>query len=384
MKKVITIVLCITLLFINTFSMASTLNNEDTIKDTIESFYNTQYDSYLEMKYKDITPYLDMSKIQNRNKVIALKTLAIRRKYIDEKGYGYVEKRRFPLTFNYKSIDIKNDYAKVILEINLDKQQAYPPFISSGENIFYLKKYNDTWKIIEHDYIGLKMFESSKVKLLLEKKKDELFKTIDKEYAIDKTKEYKNYNEDEEQSEVGVLSLPAENHYYSSSRGVYYANKYVINGNIKFYEASTSGGDCTNFASQVLWYGFGANDTTEDIANKEMMVSGSTYSEGWYAGSGGGSRNWESVNYFWNYMTGYKSIDTPGPRVSVVSSVSSLNEGGIMQIDFESDSDYDHTVILVDEDTLKFAQHSPNKYYYYSDYSGSKRFFNPSYFREIL
>ncbi|SHK66811.1 amidase domain-containing protein, partial [Paramaledivibacter caminithermalis] len=284
-----------------------------------------------------------------------------------------------------KSIDIKNDYAKVVLEINLDEQQAYPPFISSGKNVFELRKDdNSMWKIVEHEYISLRMFESSKEKLLSEKKKDELFKTIEKEYIIDKTKEYKNYNQDEEQSGVVVLSLPAENHYYSSSRGVYYANKYVENRNTKFYEASTSGGDCTNFASQVSWYGFGANDTTQDISNKVMMVPGSTYTEGWYAGSGGGSRNWESVNYFWNYMTGYKSIDTPGPRVSVVSSVSSLNEGGIMQIDFEYDSDYDHTVILVDKDTLKFAQHSYNGYYYYSDYSGSKRFFNPSYFREIL
>ncbi|WP_250160060.1 hypothetical protein [Caloranaerobacter azorensis] len=61
-------------------------SDADAIKNTIKSFYNTQYDAYLEMKYKDITPYLDMSKIQNQNKVIALKRLTIRRKYIDEKN----------------------------------------------------------------------------------------------------------------------------------------------------------------------------------------------------------------------------------------------------------------------------------------------------------
>ena len=138
------------------------------------------------------------------------------------------------------------------------------------------------------------------------------------------------------------------------------------------------------WVDKYIWYGFGANDTTDNIINKAMMVRGSIYEEGWYAGSGGGSRNWESVDYFWNYMTGYKSIDTSGPRVSVVSSINSLNGGGIMQIDFESDIDYDHTVILVDKSTLKFAQHSWNDYRYFSDYSGSKRYFNPNYFREIL
>ncbi|WP_200800521.1 hypothetical protein [Proteiniborus sp. DW1] len=55
-----------------------------------------------------------------------------------------------------------------------------------------------------------------------------------------------------------------------------------------------------------------------------------------------------------------------------------------MQIDFDTDGDYDHTVILVDKGALKFAQHSSNGYRYFSGYIGSKRYFNPSYFREIL
>ncbi|WP_242844239.1 hypothetical protein [Caloranaerobacter azorensis] len=157
-------------------------SDADAIKNTIESFYNTQYDAYLEMKYKDITPYLDMSKIQNQNKVIALKRLTIRRKYIDEKKYCYVEKRRFPLSFKYKSIDIKNNHAKVILEIKIDRQQVYPPFIDSGENVFELKKDGDDWKIISHSYSGLKMFEVSTDKKLPELDLEKLKKQIDDEF----------------------------------------------------------------------------------------------------------------------------------------------------------------------------------------------------------
>jgi hypothetical protein len=100
------------------------------------------------------------------------------------------------------------------------------------------------------------------------------------------------------------------------------------------------------------------------------MVPGSSYRDGWYAGPGGGSRNWESVQAFWNYMTGNKKADTPGPRVSVVSSFSSLKNGGIMQIDPNNTGNYNHTTILVDKSSEKFAQHTLNNYYYYDDYSG--------------
>lgn len=66
-------------------------------------------------------------------------------------------------------------------------------------------------------------------------------------------------------------------------------------------------------------------------------------------------------------MTSFKSIDTPGPRVIVVDSINSLDNGGIMQIDFYNDGKFDHTVILVDKATLKFAQHTSNTYRYYQD-----------------
>lgn len=244
MRKIVLFLLCLILIIPNSIAYANSHKNneEEIIKNVIESFYNTQYDAYLQMEYKDITPYLDMTKIQNQNKVIALKNLTARRKYIYQKGYCYIEKRRFPLEFNYKAIDINGNQASVILEIKLDGQNAYPPFICGGENII---------------------------------------------------------------------------------------------------------------------------------------------EEGWYAGPGGGSRNWENVEAFWSYMTSYKSIDTPGPRVVVVDSINSLDNGGIMQIDYYNDGRFDHTAILVDKITRKFAQHTENCYRYYSDYEGNKRFFNPYYFREI-
>lgn len=158
MKKLLTLLVALLLLPSCNYQMKSDVV---LIKNTIESFYNTQYKSYLEMEYKDITPYLDMTKIQNQNKVVALKALTIRRKYIDEKGYAYVEKKAFPLTFSYKTVDINGESAKVIVKIEIDEHQAYPPFVSYGENTFELNKHEGSWKIVNHAYPGLSNFEIS-------------------------------------------------------------------------------------------------------------------------------------------------------------------------------------------------------------------------------
>ncbi|WP_069648851.1 hypothetical protein [Caloranaerobacter ferrireducens] len=179
MRKLLNLIVISLFLSACTYQIES---NVDSIKNTIESFYNTQYDAYLEMEYKDITPYLDMTKIQNQNKVIALEALTVRRKYTDEKGYCYVEKRRFPLTFSYKTIDIKSDCAKVILEIKIDRQQVYPPFITYGENIFELKKDGANWKITSHIYPGLNIFEVSTDKKLPELDIEKIKQQIDNEF----------------------------------------------------------------------------------------------------------------------------------------------------------------------------------------------------------
>jgi hypothetical protein len=136
------------------------------------------------MEYKDITPYLDMSKIQNQNKVTALNRLCTRRKYVDKKGYWYVEKRRFPATLNFTNIIQKDNYARVSLEIETVRGEAYPPFIAR-ENIFELEKINGKWRIVNHEYGCINIFEWSKEELLRQIDLDEFLLLIDKEYNPD-------------------------------------------------------------------------------------------------------------------------------------------------------------------------------------------------------
>jgi hypothetical protein len=158
-------------------------NEEDHVKYTIEKFYNVQYKAYLKMEYIDTTPYLDMTKIQNQNKVIALKELTFRRKYAFEKGYGYVERRRFPLKFNYKNIDINGNRAKVVVELEIDRTKAYPMFICPGDNIFELEKQDGHWKIINHTYQGLTQYELWIDKKLPEPDYEKIKRQLDKEFG---------------------------------------------------------------------------------------------------------------------------------------------------------------------------------------------------------
>lgn len=160
-----------------------------------------------------------------------------------------------------------------------------------------------------------------------------------------------------------------------------YANKYLTSRNSTFYNYNGSSWDCTNFVSQCISYGFGSGSSMTSLSSFRME-NGSSYSTGWYAHGNGGSKNWEQVNSLWSYITASKSTLDEGARANIVS-LSNLNEGGIMQLDFQNDSDFDHSLILVDDSTQKYAQHQSDTYRYYSDFSGyTKRFFNPSYFRQ--
>ena len=139
-----------------------------------------------------------------------------------------------------------------------------------------------------------------------------------------------------------------------------------------------NGNDCTNFVSQCVAYGFG-NTTSYTSASSYRMYNNGNATTGWFAGSGGGSSPWESVNAHWTYMRSAKT-NTDGPRTSQLSQ-SSVGLGDVMQIDFDNDGDYDHSVICVNTSPLRFAQHTSGTIKSINDYEGVKRFYRPTSYR---
>lgn len=361
-KLLISLLACIMLITLgNTvFAESEIKTEEDNIKTTIEKYYDMSYDSYLDLEMKDMSSVLDANSLWGKNFLIVMEENISSMKYSHEKGYSDFEQKRLPLTISFSEISIDENVATVKVKVDGDRMEGYPLFICFDENIFTLKEEDGHWLItaVECDDVLFKMLNTKEFQPV---DSTELHKKIDEEFDSIK-----------EQTENTDREYPYEDYYYSTSRAVNYANNFVSNGNNYFYNASPV--DCTNFVSQCVSYGFG-NGSSYSSPSSYRMVQGT-----WSAGSGGGFPAWETVSSHWNYMLRSKPNEE-GPRVANTS-WSSLQNGGIMQIDFDYDGVYDHSVICVSKEQEKFAQHSDNGYRYYSQYNGSKRFYQPSFFRE--
>jgi hypothetical protein len=363
MKKIIVIVTFILCLSLNTnVYAASNSSGNAAYSNIVVNYYDVAYDIYLSMQMQDLSGVLDMSSVQNQNFVDALEANTITWKHSIQQGYTKDVRERYPLYFEFKKIDKVGDTVFLTVNISGDSTEAYPPFVAFGENKFILKQSKGNWLITQHDYNDVVLFEQSKT----EKKDFQLDKVrikVDEQNAQTMTLMIPN-------EDVGILSNPYTDYTYSTSRAVQYANNFVVSRNTYFYDA---GLDCTNFISQCVSYGFGST-TSYSSSSSYRMVPGT-----WSAGSGGGYPAWEIVSSHWSYMISSKT-GLNGPRVGT-RTWSTLSNGGVMQIDFTSNGTYDHTVICVDKANQKFAQHTDNGYRYYNDYTGSKRFYQPSYFR---
>ena len=76
---------------------------------------------------------------------------------------------------------------------------------------------------------------------------------------------------------------------YNREKAVEYANKWWLKRNPSYYNFDAIGGNCTNFASQCLFYGAPVMNYTKDI--------------GWYYKSANDrSAAWTGVEFFYNFL----------------------------------------------------------------------------------
>lgn len=139
-----------------------------------------------------------------------------------------------------------------------------------------------------------------------------------------------------------------------------YADKWAYGRNPRFYDFSDIGGDCTNFASQVLYAGSGVMNYTP------------TY--GWYYISvNDRAPAWTGVNELYRFLINNTG---PGPQGRVVS-LSQIDVGDIIQLRFEGEGRFDHSPVVMDvgdrtPSTIRIAAHSrdancrPLSSYYYN------------------
>lgn len=133
---------------------------------------------------------------------------------------------------------------------------------------------------------------------------------------------------------------------YNRDKAVEYAKKWALGRNPVFYDYTQIGGDCTNFASQVLYAGYG------EMNYKPVY--------GWYYIDGNRkSPSWTGVNELYNFLTSNRGR---GPRAVEVG-IEGIEPGDLVQLDFNGDGRFDHTPVIIDvgeytPDTVLLAAHT--------------------------
>ncbi len=137
---------------------------------------------------------------------------------------------------------------------------------------------------------------------------------------------------------------------YDREAALEYAKKWAYSRNPQFYDYSDIGGDCTNFASQVLYAGYGEMNYRPTF--------------GWYyINANNKSPSWTGVNQLYNFLVSNRGA---GPK-AVETTVEGIENGDLLQLDFNGDGRFDHTPVIVDvgertPDTILVAAHSNDAY----------------------
>ena len=116
---------------------------------------------------------------------------------------------------------------------------------------------------------------------------------------------------------------------YHRGNAVAYAHQWALGRNPKFYDFELLGGDCTNFASQVLYAGAGVMNFTP------------TY--GWYYHSlNRRAPAWTGVEYLYRFLIRNRGV---GP-VAVETDLSQAEPGDLVQLSFDGET-FSHSPVIV-------------------------------------
>lgn len=140
---------------------------------------------------------------------------------------------------------------------------------------------------------------------------------------------------------------------YNREKAVQYAHKWAHSRNPVYFNFEDFGGDCTNFASQVIYAGCG------------IMNYLPTY--GWYySNSYNRSPSWTGVDYLYNFLVNNSGA---GP-VARVADISKVEPGDIIQLSFQAGSRFNHSPVVIqtgnppDKNNILVAAHTDDQDYY--------------------
>lgn len=368
------------------------------MEETIEQFLEQQYISYLTNEYIDISSIFNASQVRTLNSQIWLQNLLTRRKLILENDFCYVETTRYPYTITYveEPEDDRQEFWRartqeedlpeqttVHFVISGEPGKVYPPFFAlNSQHSMRLKETPDGWKIIFHYYTGSsRLRQNEPLELIPEA---QMLAALQEEFAgkpagapgADTAAGGTAAAASSGGPSLSSFVLPSGAVPFDAARALQYALKYTESPNPNFYKISDWMGNCANFTSQCLWFGF--------TAGENPAVSQRTMTSKWYGGGGGGSAAWENVEQFWKFAASDKKPQAQGMHGEIAPNIWGLRPGGIVQTRADRYQDsaepYNHNLILLDTENLILAQNTPAAFTCYADLlSADKRFYNPLY-----
>lgn len=140
---------------------------------------------------------------------------------------------------------------------------------------------------------------------------------------------------------------------YDRERAVAYAHRWALGRNPAYADFENMGGDCTNFASQVLFAGSGIMDFGQGT--------------GWYyVNAYNRTPSWTGVEFLYNYLTAGGSHTGP---FAVNTGADSMEPGDLVQLSFEA-GHFGHTPVIIaagypaSVENIMVAAHTDNVDYY--------------------
>jgi len=116
---------------------------------------------------------------------------------------------------------------------------------------------------------------------------------------------------------------------YDRAKAVDYAHRWAFGRNPRYYDFSGIGGDCTNFASQVIYAGAGVMNPTRTF--------------GWYYyRSNNYAPAWTGVEFLYRFLTGNHGV---GP-VAAEADLFQARPGDIVQLSFDGQT-FRHSPVIV-------------------------------------
>ncbi|MFZ5967997.1 MAG: amidase domain-containing protein [Bacillota bacterium] len=127
---------------------------------------------------------------------------------------------------------------------------------------------------------------------------------------------------------------------YDRNAAIVYAKTWALGRNKRYTDFEKMGGDCTNFASQVIFAG-------------GCPMNYSRY--GWYFNSlRDRAPAWTSVKHLYQFLTSSKAI---GPQ-GIETDIHGIEVGDIVQLNFGHDEIFDHSPVVIE---IKSGKRALNK-----------------------